>query len=387
MESGTVLHVVAVVVLYVAYQVQVIGKEVKQCTGPPAAPQNPLIKSHSWERIHPVGRQPPPRLAHAAVGIAHAMYIFGGFYGSKPLGIPLTYYNDLWIYDERTDAWELISARGDIPKPRLHHSLVSSDDNTLILFGGFNSFMGEEGHGSFNDVHLFDIPSRTWTRVDVEGESPLPRGSHEAVWMNQAMYVFGGFAKIGPAGHLQELWRFEPSRKRWQQLTMQGAPQNEASTATVPEGRIGFPWVVHNGEAYMFAGGCPTGECDDIWRYDPRSNLWTHLPSPSGMKPSPRRASHGDVAVGGIVYQTGGMSIKGPADVEVFDDLWAFDPESNFWMPLFPNFNRGPKPNKTFGHTAVRLGQRIVIYGGRVGSPANPGSQDLWELTAEIPED
>eukprot|EP00756_Hemistasia_phaeocysticola_P010097 Hpha_TRINITY_DN14992_c0_g1::TRINITY_DN14992_c0_g1_i1::g.144899::m.144899 len=117
----------------------------------------------TWLEIHPIGREPEPRLAHAAASVHHHLYIHGGFYGNQMGGTP---YGDLWRYDEVSDEWEEIHATGDIPSVRLHHSMLAVDDDTLLLYGGFNTFMGLEGHDSLDDLYKFDIPSKRWTRLD-----------------------------------------------------------------------------------------------------------------------------------------------------------------------------------------------------------------------------
>ena len=128
----------------------------------------------------------------------------------------------------------------------------------------------------------------------------------------------------------------------------------------------------------------PTGQCSQNWYYFPRSNTWCLL-NPSNL-PSARRASDSAAAVGGVIYEFGGVWLGvGGASITLFRDLHAFDTTSERWMQMFPNYNRGPAPPPTFGHSATRVGRWIVIFGGRTTSPTQPGSSQTWKYTAISP--
>ena len=331
----------------------------------------------TWVKITPSGKTPSPRLSHAAAGIGSIMYMHGGFYGNATVS---TTYDDLWSYDETIDTWTQIRTSGDIPSGRLHHSFVDTDSRTILMFGGFNVFAGPT-HTSYNDFYELNLDTRVWTRLDTLASGPAPtrRGSHDCIWADGAMYLYGGFAKIGGTP-LAELYKYVYSTKTWYNLTV----VNSAATP-FPSGRIGFAFTIVNDLAILIGGACtdgPDGQCNDMWSYNWVTNVWAKIDAKN--PPPPRRATNADVAVFGVLYLYGGVYVNGTQQY-MYDDMYALDPDRAVWMPVYPNFGRGEQPPKTFGHSLIRLGNNIVLFGGRIGAPTSMGSNNLWEFHTIAP--
>lgn len=78
------------------------------------------------------------------------------------------------------------------PLARCGHSLtacLSESSKKLILFGGATALENSAGGGAATgirlagataDVHCFDVPSGTWTKLTPLGEAPSPRAAHAA---------------------------------------------------------------------------------------------------------------------------------------------------------------------------------------------------------------
>ncbi len=78
------------------------------------------------------------------------------------------------------------------PLARCGHSLtacVGENSRKLILFGGATALENSSGGGPATgirlagataDVHCFDIPTGTWTKLAPLGEAPSPRAAHAA---------------------------------------------------------------------------------------------------------------------------------------------------------------------------------------------------------------
>jgi len=78
------------------------------------------------------------------------------------------------------------------PLARCGHSLtacVGESSKRLILFGGATALENSAGGGAATgirlagataDVHSFDVPSGTWTKLTPLGEAPSPRAAHAA---------------------------------------------------------------------------------------------------------------------------------------------------------------------------------------------------------------
>ena len=105
------------------------------------------------------------------------------------------------FFNTTSFTWEKISATGDIPKSTKGFSMVLSD-TSMVIFGGRD--LDDEKYN--NDVHLFDLEEKTWTKITPEGLAPTPRAYHSAVIRGTVMWIFGGSSD---AGYLNELYSFD----------------------------------------------------------------------------------------------------------------------------------------------------------------------------------
>lgn len=107
------------------------------------------------------------------------LYHFGG----KAFGV---FSQDLFRFRITDNEWEKIQALGEIPSRRAGHSAISTNSNTMIVFGGY---CGEDVE--FNDVYEFNPMGNFWRKVNCE-HSPYARSFHSAVLYRDRMIVFGG---------------------------------------------------------------------------------------------------------------------------------------------------------------------------------------------------
>ena len=56
----------------------------------------------------------------------------------------------------------------------------------------FCRFGGRGGSHDFNDTWPFNISTQKWTELQCTGSIPSPRTGHDAVLIDDVMYVFGG---------------------------------------------------------------------------------------------------------------------------------------------------------------------------------------------------
>lgn len=117
--------------------------------------------------------------------IDDTLYAFGGrlLSRTKP---QLTC--DMYALDLITRVWVKLETRGETPRPRYFHSMCALGDTKLVCFGGMSPATSQQGGmgmgmnapGSsaispsvdsqnevmvMSDIHIFDIPSRTWTFI------------------------------------------------------------------------------------------------------------------------------------------------------------------------------------------------------------------------------
>ncbi|KNG44240.1 cell polarity protein [Stemphylium lycopersici] len=165
-----------------------------------------------WSRALPQGPRPTGRYGHTLNILGSKIYIFGG-------QVEGFFFNDLVAFDlnslqSSASRWEVLlpntkeqaSPQGRSPPARTNHSVVTWNDR-LYLFGG------TDGMTWFNDVWTYDPRSNAWTELDCIGYIPVAREGHSAALVNDTMYIFGGRTQEGV--DLGDLAAFRISSRRW----------------------------------------------------------------------------------------------------------------------------------------------------------------------------
>lgn len=165
-----------------------------------------------WSRALPQGPRPTGRYGHTLNILGSKIYIFGG-------QVEGFFFNDLVAFDlnslqSSASRWEVllpnskdqVSPQGRSPPPRTNHSIVTWQDK-LYLFGGTDGVIW------FNDVWTYEPRSNAWTELDCIGYIPVAREGHSAALVNDTMYVFGGRTQEGV--DLGDLAAFRISSRRW----------------------------------------------------------------------------------------------------------------------------------------------------------------------------
>ncbi|MGZ5498315.1 MAG: Kelch repeat-containing protein, partial [Candidatus Aminicenantales bacterium] len=125
-------------------------------------------------------------------------------------------------------------------------------------------------------------------------------------------WLFGGdgWDSAGAWDLLNDLWRYDPSSKKWTWVSGSDTrdqpasygTKGVASPANVPGARMqAESWIDVNGNLWLFGGigfigTGEFGELNDLWKYDPSSDQWTWVSGSSTL------------------FQAGSYGIKGTAD-------------------------------------------------------------------------
>ncbi|KAJ5225289.1 hypothetical protein N7468_006514 [Penicillium chermesinum] len=129
------------------------------------------------------GKEPHPLVGATTTILGDKLYVFGGRVLSRTRPKLTSDIYELDLIQETLDQGR------DIPPPRYFHSVCALGDNKLVAYGGMSPAPGTPKEpntpGSepqaevvvMSDIHIFDVPSRTWTRVAAH-ESPQGRYAH-----------------------------------------------------------------------------------------------------------------------------------------------------------------------------------------------------------------
>ncbi|KAJ6135278.1 hypothetical protein N7512_000438 [Penicillium capsulatum] len=157
------------------------------------------------------GKEPHPLVGATTTILGDKLYVFGGrvLSRSRP---QLT--SDLYELDLIRRHWIKIEPAGDIPPPRYFHSVCALGDNKLVAYGGMSpaptnkdpAVSGAETQSEvvvMSDIHIFDVPSRTWTRVAAH-ESPQGRYAHCATILPSSASFTSASAPLSAIHHNPE---------------------------------------------------------------------------------------------------------------------------------------------------------------------------------------
>eukprot|EP01133_Synstelium_polycarpum_P021128 gene21128-25382_t len=196
-----------------------------------------------------------------------------------------------------------------------------------------------------------------WLSVRVNGRVPAPRHAHTATEMDGCMWLFGGYGLMVPPTHLGDLFKLDMATSTWYKVKSTNAP---------PAPRHSHTMVAYNGQLYLFGGiGKDSAVYNDLHIYNPTTNEWTDVPiapneTNNGVVPS-RRWGHTAVVVGEEMLVFGGMK-----DTSFYRNVVAYSFSTRKWHQVSSPNNAHPHGRQYHGCEVV--GRRMYIFGGYDGN-------------------
>ncbi len=229
------------------------------------------------------------------------------------------YLSDLWKFDPTTGLWTWVSGSNVINQSGVYGTKGEADtanvpggrfcsvswidsEGNLWLFGGQGIDNSNNG-GYLSDLWKFDPTTGLWTWVsgsNVINQSGVYGTKGEADAANVPgtrvysvsfidsggnLWLFGGrgYDYAGNHGHLNDLWKFNPTTGLWTWVSGSNVinqsgvygTKGEADAANVPGGRYGsVSWIVPEGKLWSFGGlgydyAGNNGYLNDLWSYKP----------------------------------------------------------------------------------------------------------------------
>ena len=369
---------------------------------PPSRYQN-LDDIYGIPLEHPYNNNPTkPRSAHAMVTLGeHWMVVYGGFGGTS--------WGGEWGLLERSEpfAFRLMAAdedvantsfdvfvpeeHGSVPIPRYGHSLTPISVGRAILFGGFSD--GYFRH-SLDDVHTLE-----WKDGEVEhgllwqkqhcryAEDPQEsarkvygRGHHGHAYHHEShrLYVFGGICDGAPVAELMAL---DTATWEWSHVGDNGSGEPPAArywcSLTMIEDRL-FCIGGATGADYFNEGE----DLLDMHIFDMISEVWSRVaftePIRDGVtmagtgvapdRPETLGRGHTAVRIGTKILLFGGFineqsDLMGSIRFAPTLPLTAFDTDTYTWVEAFSSKDCDI-PWERFGHACVLHKGFMYVHGG-----------------------
>lgn len=212
---------------------------------------------------------------------------------------------------------------------------------------------------------------------------------HAAAYDNEhaELLVFGGTGAIAeacgfpPSDYESATWIYSEACSGWRRLTGGPGPRGRHAAA-FGQGRF---WVYGGRFRISGATSGPFQIYDELWALDPQSDRWQQVP-PEGQSPRART----DTA---LVWDENSERLwlyggNGSSDASTYiplGDVWSFDPASQAWTTLSTS-GRAPAARLQHAMLFDSRRDRLVIYGGSDESAfgnAAVYSRELWALDVQ----
>jgi N-acetylneuraminic acid mutarotase len=278
-----------------------------------------------------------------------------------------------------------IPAPDNAPGARFEPTSWTDSCGNLWLFGGEGSDSLGNG-GLLNDLWRYDPATNMWTWMsgaNIVGQNgtygtlgtPDPGNVPGArtgpvTWVDSSgnLWLFGGEGEDwdgilcgnGAPCDLNDLWKYNPATNIWTWMSGSNVTQapgvygteGTPASGNVPGARwIALSWTDAQGNFWLFGGdGFDSrtnpevfGDLNDLWRYDPSTNLWTWMSganitdqpatygtlgtaTPGNVPPS-REWAVGWIDKSGNLWLFGGVNLSGGlSSSAMFNDLWMYQP-------------------------------------------------------------
>ncbi|KAJ3280048.1 hypothetical protein HDU76_009291, partial [Blyttiomyces sp. JEL0837] len=251
------------------------------------------LKSNKWLQPLSISSdiKPDPRVGHTAVTIpirnTSEIYLLGGRGGAEMTPFPSTLYKLTCDPDLKSGKWEVFPVTESSPSPRSYHASTASKTH-IYIFGGCPE------KGRLNDLHRFNIVTKTWESFTAPDEL-VPRGGPGLTYLNGMLILFGGFN----GSELDDIWIWKESECVWRKVTVDekgGKPEPRSVCGFVGLEKLGKAVLFHGEKDPSASGHAGAGRyASDVWLLEVRDDAtatWTQcLPGPvanGDIEPSAR---------------------------------------------------------------------------------------------------
>jgi N-acetylneuraminic acid mutarotase len=323
---------------------------------------------------------------------------------------------------------EGIAALGNSPGGRDSPAAWTDASGAFWLFGGYGA-ASTVPWGDLNDLWQYSNGEWTWVGGSSQTEqsgvygtegvasaSNIPGARWEAAsWTDHSgnFWLFGGLGldSTGARGDLNDLWKYDPATYEW--AWMAGASnicdtptgfgcsgvygtEGTGAPSNAPGARVSASsWTDSCGNLWLFGGegndspaGMGGGLLNDLWKYDPTTNLWTWM---SGANINNQNGTYGTLGApaagnvpgsrtfaaswtdkqgnlwlfGGIGGDVNGITCMTEI-VCVLNDLWEYNPATSTWTWM--------GGSDTADQTGVYGAQGVASSTNTPGARSNPVS-------------
>ncbi|KAF1778379.1 Kelch-type beta propeller [Phytophthora cactorum] len=207
------------------------------------------LDTSRWTLIKPSSGSFPPRSGHSAVAIGAKIYVFGGLDAASS-GI----YNDVHIFDTQTSSWTKAAIKGETPLPEMHTP-------PLLYLRRTTRWDLEKCWSMADPRPTGDNQPLRWEKCTPEGEIPEARELHCALLQSETTVCFAGGRNFD-GKVCTDMALLDFSNWTWQLM-----PICEWNRCSLAAGAV-------DGELIAFGGWDGGRICGDCCRYSDDEESW-----------------------------------------------------------------------------------------------------------------
>jgi len=223
--------------------------------------------SGAWTELQPQNEGPQGRSGAAIWLWQGDLYLFGGI---------TTFFevrNDLWSFDLDTHAWTELIPQGAQGSPPPRHEAQHGgrvQGGRMLIYGG-EALDENFAFLTLADTWAYQMSTGTWTELTPSPADDIdpPRYLGASALLHNRLYLHGGDMPGGEVcgavfaqNPTDELWEFNPARRRWEPLLPSGDPLPRLKRSR---------GVAANGAMLVFSGydfACNAGTPEQLWSSD-----------------------------------------------------------------------------------------------------------------------
>ncbi|KJP86347.1 hypothetical protein AK88_03980 [Plasmodium fragile] len=250
--------------------------------------------------------------------------------------------------------------KGEIPAPRFGHTATYLGNNKVAVFGGA---IGDAGkYNITDDVYMYDLSQNKWKKIVTEN-TPSARAAHAAACVDEQQLVIYGGATGGGSLSLDDLYILDlrkEQRYSWMTVPTKGV---------TPGRRYGHVMVFNKPNLIVIGGNNGQHTLNDVWfmHVELPPFEWVQVILSNNCKAPPPRVYHSadmckEGPATGMIVIFGGRS----AENKSLDDTWGLrQHRDGRWDWVEAPIKKGVPPEARYQHTAVFIGSKMFILGGR----------------------
>lgn len=337
---------------------------------------------------------------------------------------------------------ERVSSAANTPGARESSTGSAEKSGNLWLFGGHQ--ISFSSSGSLNDLWKYNVTTNEWTWLKGDTVSDAggiygTKGSENlsnkpgararpVSWLDNSgnFWLFGGDTYDNGDIDFNDLWKYNKVSNQWAWVNGDSVKNIAGFYGSKGTGSIfnkpgarsrSVSWTDKAGSLWLFGGtarhlsGVPGHHFNDLWRYDPSSNIWTWVSGDStanvegiygtqgiasiNNKPGARDGSVSWIDSAGNFWLFGGTGYTAGGE-GLLNDLWKYNPLTNewTWVKGSSSFNASASygtqgiasptntPKASDGSTGwIDSLQNLYLFGGTGNVPGNQDVyNELWRF-------